>query len=192
METWKAGFKTTTACYEWAASSKYFNPAQFKTREPGFKKKKSDRSMYAGFFEWAGSLSQQQNPATFSGNGEVPGAREAALDYFGKRTELNERRAAERRKELLKQFFSGSCVRDWTGLGNYWLGVKKIMDGVRDKFDGEVNIAKCLEEEGAERLRSIVLEVQNKLGIFPLPINKAPRMEGKGVDKMKSGMVEIH
>lgn len=183
METWKAGFETNTACYEWAASSKYFNPAQFKAREPlGFKKKKSDRAMYAGFFEWAaGSLSEE--------NGEIPSAREAAPDFFGKRTELNERRAVERRRELLKQFFSGSCVRDWTGLGNYWLGVKKIMDGVREKFDGEINIAKCLEEEGAERLRGIVLDVQTNLGIFP---NKAPRVEGKGVDKTKGGMVETH
>ncbi len=188
MEVWEDGFKTKTACYEWAASSKYFNPAYFKARESGFKKRKPDRTMYAGFLEWAGSL-PQQNPTSRSD--EYPNAREDAIDFFNKRMELEERRGEQARRELLKTFFSSSHVREWTGLGDYWPGVKEIMDAVREKFGGEVHLARFLADGGAEKLRSIVLEIQDDLGIFPPPTNEAVdvgRKDGKKVDGRKDGV----
>ncbi|KXN81778.1 hypothetical protein AN958_03704 [Leucoagaricus sp. SymC.cos] len=169
---WKAGFKTKIACYEWAVNSKFFNPAHFRTRGPGIRKTKPDRTMYNEFIEWAGTLSQDSPPT----ENQPPNAREAALDFFDKRSEFIGRRTAQERKETLKNIFSGTNVRDWTGLGNYWLGVKKIMDGVRERLGGDENIAKFVDEEGEERLRRVALEVQVELGVWPK--NKAEEANG--------------
>lgn len=122
--------------------------------------------MYAGFIEWAGAFSQYSTLDSETPR-EIIDAREAALDFFDKRSELNERKAVYKQKETLINSFSGPNVRDWTDLGNYWLGVKKIMDGVRDRLGGDDNIGKLISEEGEERLKCIVLEVQVELGVWP-------------------------
>jgi hypothetical protein len=165
MEEWKQGFKTQLACYEWAIKNNYFDPSYFK---PGTKKRKPGRTMYFGFIEWAGNLSQSPNNDTRpAGAKSIPHAKEASLDFFNKRTVLEERRQEQQHKEFLKSIFSGHRVRDWTGLGNHWFGVKKIMDAVREKFGGENNVKKFVLEEGEESLKKVVLEAQAELEIRP-------------------------
>jgi hypothetical protein len=164
MEEWKTGFETNLACYKWAMSTKFFNPSQFRLCGPGIKKRKSDRTMYAGFIEWASTISQGISAAE---SGEIPDARAAALDFFGKRSEFDERRIVQQRKESLKNIFSGTNIRDWTNLGNHWLGVKMIMDGVREELGGDDNVAEFLNDKGEEQLKCLVLDVQAKLGVWP-------------------------
>lgn len=167
-DEWQSGFETTIAAYKWALSSRFVNLTQFKPHGSGFKKRKPGRMMYAGFIEWAGSLSQEST--TIIASSEVPDGREAALDFFKKHSELVDRRTSNKRKDNLKNLknvFSGTTVRDWTDLGNYWLGVKKIMDGVRERLGGDAKVCEFVNEKGEERLREIVLEVQAELGVWP-------------------------
>lgn len=192
MDEWEKGFETRVACYEWATKTNYFDPSHFRTRGPGIKQRKPERTMYAGFIEWAGDRTQD-HVSTNGTSGKtqvVPDAREAALDFFNKRTELEARRTEARRKELLKTWFSGSRIRDWTELGNYWPGVKKIMDGVRAKFGGDENVAKFLDKEGGEELGSVVLEVQAELDIWPLRKVESGEKEtnGEAEEKLASGV----
>ncbi|XP_006462523.1 hypothetical protein AGABI2DRAFT_193648 [Agaricus bisporus var. bisporus H97] len=160
MEEWKQGFDTQLACYEWAIKNKFFDSSHFR---PGAKKRKPGRTMYFGFIEWAGNLSQSPNYTRASG--DIPDAKEASLDFFNKRAVYEERREEQRHREFLKNVFSGHRVRDWANLGNNWFGVKKIMDAVRERFGGEHNVRKFALEEGEESLRKVVLEVQAELGI---------------------------
>ena len=166
MNEWKAGFQTNTAAYNWALSSKFVHPSQFRTQGPGIKKTKPDRKMYAGFLEYASIFSRD----SIAGEATqfIPDAREAALDFFKKRSELHERRNSQKRKEVLKGVFSGNNVRDWTNLGNYWLGVKQIMDGVRERLGGDEKIGVLVSEKGEEELRGVVLAVQAELGVWPM------------------------
>lgn len=161
MEEWKQGFDTQLACYEWAIKNKFFDSSHFR---PGAKKRKPGRTMYFGFIEWAGNLSQSPNNYTRAA-GAIPDAKETSLDFFDKRAVYEERREEQRHREFLKNVFSGHRVRDWAGLGNNWFGVKKIMDAVRERFGGEHNVRKFALEEGEESLRKVVLEVQAELGI---------------------------
>jgi len=160
MDEWKSGFETTLAAYRWATNSKFIESSHFKLKGAGFKKKEVDRKMYIQFIEWASS---QDNARS---HGEIGDAREAALDFFNKRSELNQRRVFQQNQDI-KGVFSGINVRNWTDLGGYWLGVKKIMDGVRERLGGDELISKFVAEKGEEKLRSIVLEVQIELGVWP-------------------------
>lgn len=162
MDEWKQGFKTQLACYEWAIKNKFFDPSYFK---PGTKKRKTGRTMYYGFIEWAGNLSQSRHDDTNAKS--IPDAKEASLDFFNKRTVLEQRKQEQEHREFLKTIFSGRRVRDWAGLGNHWLGVKKIMDAVRERFGGENNVKKFTLEEGEESLKKVVLEIQAELDIWP-------------------------
>lgn len=158
MDEWESGFETILAAYRWAANSKFMEFSHFKLK--GTKKKGLDRKIYSGFIEWASS---QDNARSHC---EIGDAREAAVDFFNKRTELNQRKIFQQ-NQYTKSVFSGTNVRDWTDLGGYWLGVKKIMDGVRERLGGDESISKFVAEKGEEELKSIVLEVQIELGVWP-------------------------
>jgi len=157
MDEWESGFETTLAAYRWAINTKF---SHFKPKGAGFKKKELDRKMYIRFIEWASS---QDNARSHC---EINDAREAALDFFNKRSELDQRRIFQQ-NQYTKSVFSGINVRNWTDLGGYWFGVKKIMDGVRERLGGDELISKFVAEKGEEQLKSIVLEVQIELGVWP-------------------------
>jgi len=65
----------------------------------------------------------------------------------------------------LKESFSGSRVRDWTELGEYWKGVKLVMDEVRVRLGGEEGIVDLLDRHGEDELRKVVLQAKADLGI---------------------------
>lgn len=180
MDEWESGFETTLASYRWAINSKFIEFTHFKFNGAGFKKRKVDRTMYSQFIEWAAS---QDIARAY----EIPDAREAALDFFNKRFELNQRRSLYRQKQVAKNVFSGTNVRDWTDLGGYWLGVKKIMDRVRERLGGDELISQLISEKGEEKLRSIVLEVQAELGIWP-----KSKMEWSEVATMNGEEVNVN
>lgn len=159
MDEWESGFETTLAAYRWAINSKFMEFSHFKLESAGFKRK-SNRKMYIQFIEWASS---QDNARSHC---EIGDAREAALNFFNKRSEFNQRKIFQQ-NQYTKSVFSGTNVRDWTDLGGYWLGVKKIMDGVRERLGGDELISKFVAEKGEEKLKSIVLEVQIELDVWP-------------------------
>ncbi|KAF8195582.1 hypothetical protein BJ912DRAFT_957473 [Pholiota molesta] len=118
-------------CYKWAISSKYFDPSQFRSTGPGITKVKAQRTMYSDFVEWA-------------------------LIYFNKKEEYETLAKTRSNRMRLKECFSGHQVRDWTELGEYWKGVKLIMDEVRTRLGGE-------DGNNEESLRQFVLQVQADL-----------------------------
>jgi hypothetical protein len=179
IATWKAGFKSKREVFEWAGTSKFFVPSQFKTEGDGISKVKAERKMYAEFVVWA-----QERAAAQGTTGRAKLSKEEreerqfkirdeALVYFGKKEAFDTLTREYSQRIRLKQVFSGSKVRDWAGIGEYWVGVKMIMDAVRLQVGGEDGVLKILDEEGEEGIRKIVLVTRDELGIIP---NTKPTM----------------
>lgn len=172
METWKAGFKTRREVFEWAGSSRFFNPTRFRPHGEGIRKVKAERKMYAEFVEWA----MEKAVAAASSGDTVPEStemrqerelklRNEALVYF-KRKEVFDATVRERfLRARVKEVFRGSTVRDWTDLGEHWKGVKIVMDGVRERVGGEEGVMRILEAEGEEGVKKLVLGVKEQLSV---------------------------
>lgn len=173
METWRAGFATKRQIFEWAGTCRLFDPLRFKSEGQGISKVKPERTMYAEFVNWA--VQQQKGlDIPMVNKTQTQQAREEkkqrvrdeALVHFGKKAEFDENNRVRAARMRLKEDFSGTNVRDWTELGEYWKGVKIIMDAVRMRVGGDEGVLKILEEEGVEGLKKVVLEVKNALGII--------------------------
>lgn len=170
MAAWKAGFKTKRDVFEWAGTSKFFVASQFRSEGEGFRKVKPERKMYAEFVEWAMERTAQATTDTIRLSKEEQEERQReirdeALVYFGKKEEFDAVNREHSQRVRLKQTFTGSKVRDWTDLGEYWKGVKLIMDAVRLRVGGDEGVLKILDGEGEEGLKRIVLEIKDELGI---------------------------
>ncbi|KAF9556738.1 hypothetical protein CPC08DRAFT_669482 [Agrocybe pediades] len=172
LATFREGFKTKREVFEWAASVKYFDAKNFRSRGPGISKVKPERKMYAEFVEWV----QKTKPlaSVYADDGfdeKVQKVRRDALVFFQKKEEYENmaKAAAQARtvRALRKDSFSGHVVRDWTGLGEHWKGVKIIMDEVRARMGGDAAIVEFLRENSEDDLKTIVLQVQDDLGIKP-------------------------
>ncbi|KAG6900338.1 hypothetical protein C0993_012295 [Termitomyces sp. T159_Od127] len=166
MDTWKAGFLTKREIFEWAGSTRFFNPGQFRSHGEGFRKVKTDRKMYAEFVQWAGEKTalagEKKGRRTEEQLQELRGL---ALVHFNKK-DLFDTLAREREQRAgLKQAWSGSRVRDWAELGNYWKGVKLIMDAVRERLGGDEGVTKLYEKEGEDGIKRVVLEEKKRLSI---------------------------
>ena len=168
LPTFQEGFKTKRDVFKWAASCKYFDPSQFRTSGPGITKVKSERTMYAEFVEWVEEtrkLEQFSTSAPLSREDRYAKTREEALIFFNKKEEFNALVKARFNRLRLKESFSGSRVRDWTELGEYWKGVKLVMDEVRVRLGGEEGIVGLLDEHGEDELRKVVLQAKADLGL---------------------------
>ncbi|KAG9006780.1 hypothetical protein FRB94_000464 [Tulasnella sp. JGI-2019a] len=169
MERRKAGFHTKREAFEWAGSSRFFNPSRFRARGEGFGKVKPDRKMYAEFVQWA-LEKQALAPKEDEDPEEVKEAKRIALqdqvlNYF-KMKEAFDAMAHERsQRARLKEIWNGTRVRDWAQLGGYWKGVKLIMDTIRVKLGGDDGVSKLIDEEGEEGVKRAVLEAKNQLSI---------------------------
>lgn len=165
LKTFHEGFKTNQQVYEWAASSKYFDPRGFRTQGPGITKVKVERTMYAEFVKWVETRARTTSSDLPSREERQRQIREEALIFFNKKEEF-ESLARDRLNRLrLKEVFSGSRVRDWAELGEYWKGVKLIMDEVRTRMGGEEAILEFLNKNSEDDLKKIVLQVKDDLGI---------------------------
>ncbi|KAG6841253.1 hypothetical protein C0991_000393 [Blastosporella zonata] len=167
MDAWKAGFGTKREIFEWAGATKFFNPALFRSHGEGFTKVKADRKMYAEFVLWA----EEKNAIQITGENSTKrrrdhqALRDAALIYFNKKG-LFDALARERdQRATLKRVFSGSQVRDWTELGDYWKGVKLIMDAVRERLGGDEGVLKLYDVEGEDGVKRVVLEEKERLSL---------------------------
>lgn len=161
MDLWKAEFKTRQEVFEWVGTSRFFKPGTFRSNGEGFRKVKPERKMYAEFIEWA------TRQAAATGNEKpkksVDVYREEALIYF-KKKEVFDALVRERVQRLeLKQVFAGHKVRDWANLGEYWKGVKLVMDAVRERCGGDEGVWKIYEKDGEEGVKKIVLQVKDQV-----------------------------
>lgn len=122
--------------------------------------------MYAEFVQWAGETAalvvEKQGKRTEEQFREL---RDLALVHFNKK-DVFDTLAREREQRVgLKQAWSGSRVRDWAELGNYWKGVKLIMDAVRERLGGDEGVAKLYQREGEDGIKRVVLEEKKHLSI---------------------------
>lgn len=53
----------------------------------------------------------------------------------------------------------------WTGLGEYWKGVKMVMDRVRKQLDGDEGVLRVFDEEGEEGVKRVVMRAMEELGL---------------------------
>ncbi|KAG6835223.1 hypothetical protein H0H93_003766 [Arthromyces matolae] len=166
MDTWKAGFHTRKQAFEWAASTKFFEPRMFRSHGEGISKVKADRKMYAEFVQWVEErASSSGGPRLTRTDEQLQALRDSALEYFGKKSVFDAMAREREEKAILKQVFSGARVRDWAELGEHWKGVKLIMDGVREKFGGNEGVLKLYNSQGEEGIKKVVLEEQQRLGL---------------------------
>ncbi|KAF8903168.1 hypothetical protein CPB84DRAFT_1775029 [Gymnopilus junonius] len=166
LSTFHKGFSTKREVFQWAASMKYFDPQRFRSSGPGITKVKTDRIMYAEFMDWV-----HKNKRVLAGNPDprkqnFAKIREEALIFFKKKEEYDNIVQERLKRARLKEIFSGSQVRDWAQLGNYWKGVKLIMDEVRQRLGGEEGIHKFLEDHSEGDLKAVVLQAQADLGVI--------------------------
>ncbi|KAF9483526.1 hypothetical protein BDN70DRAFT_990382 [Pholiota conissans] len=167
LQTYNKGFKTKKEVYEWAVSTKYFDPAQFRSSGLGFTKVKPQRTMYSDFVTWVemSNASHLPNKPRISRECRHAKVREEALIYFNKKQEFEALSKARSDRSRLKESFSGSLVRDWTKLGECGKGVKLIMDEVRRRLGGEDGVLEYLDKHGEDGVKKFVREVQVDLGI---------------------------
>ncbi|KAG6825010.1 hypothetical protein H0H92_005101 [Tricholoma furcatifolium] len=165
MDTWKAGFHTKREVFEWAASTKFFNPAVFKTGESFTKvSKMADRKMYGEFLQWVEGRTLECSQARRKhSEDERQASQNLALVYFKKNDEFDTMNHEREQKIALKKVFSGSRVRDWAELNENWKAVKMIMDAMRVRYNGEGGILELYDAEGEEGVKRAVMDEKARL-----------------------------
>jgi hypothetical protein len=166
------GFTTTQEVFDWVATSRFFNPHRLL---PAMKslKFKGERKMHNEFLDYLDSLIVS---AESKKQLDVHAIQDEALAFFGKKKEFDD---AVREKYLFreaKKVFSGSRVKEWTGLG-YWADVKTVTDAMRVRVlvgvdgrngDWREEMIKLSEEER----RALALRLKEEL-IPPKPVEDA-------------------
>ena len=120
------GFTTAQEVFDWVATSRFFNPHRL---FPAMKslKFKGERKMHNEFLDYLGSLiASEGSKKRF----DVHAIQDEALALFGKRKEFDD---TVREKYLFreaKKVFSGSLIKEWTGL-SFWGDVKTVTDAMR-------------------------------------------------------------
>lgn len=169
MNIWAVGFRTKREIFEWVGTSRFFNPNTFKSEGEGSKRVKPERKMYAEFVQWimegradaagdAGALNIKRSEWRLA-------ARDEALVFFHQKETFDAMARERDQRSLLKQVFSGSKVRDLAGLGEYWKGVKMIMDEIRHRVGGDEGVLKVYEQEGEEGVKRLVLLAKEDLSL---------------------------
>ena len=153
MDRWLKGFETVEETFEFAATSRFFDPRRLHVPSMRtFNKSVQDRSMYIDFIVWA-----QDKAPTMSTSGPHQDAVEEALVIFGKKSEWDAMAQERYARTWLKSNFHGKLVAEWTGLG--WRGVKAVMDDVRSSVGGE----RALVGMELEQVKNLALISQKSL-----------------------------
>lgn len=147
MRRFNEGFSTRTALYEWLASSPYIRPDMF-TSANSVGKVKPERKIYWEFVEWA----QAQAVPIAS----TTSLREAALEHFGKREEVETFLREEAARAQYKATFNGKRVAQWAEMGEDWRRVKIIMDHVRTQCGGDEGISRMIQENSEDAEKTLV------------------------------------
>jgi len=157
MAPWRAGFKTRREVFEWARTCRFFDPSKFRSQGEGIRKVKAERKMYAEFVEWVMERAASATPGeeVVQESKEMRQNRESklrdeALVHFKQKETFDALAREHFLGRRVKEVFRGSRVRDWTGLGGHWKGVKVVMDAVRKRVGGEEGVLRILEAEGED------------------------------------------
>lgn len=162
MDTWKAGFPTQQAAFEWAAGSRFLDPRILGGKKNRSKRKEiGKRDMYNNFCAWAQDQPRDKSKPEWTPETVVA----EALVFFGKKSEYDALMGEYRRLEMmheekrrLKTMLSGTLVKEWTGL--HHLEVKKVVDRTREKLGGE----SAMFGMGTDEIRKVVQESAEELG----------------------------
>lgn len=130
--------------------------------------------MYNEYLDYLRSLIASGEPRKHL---DVHAIQDEALSLFGKRKEFDD---AVREKYLSresKKVFSGSLVKEWTGL-SYWKEVKAVADAMRDRvLDGIDTPDKDWREEmiklSDEEKKALALKLKDEFNL-PKPAEDAP------------------
>jgi len=125
--------------------------------------------MYADFVKWLETRAPTTSLDFRSREERHRQIQEEALIFFNKKEEFESLARDRQNRSRLKEVFSGSRIRDWAELGEYWKGVKLIMDEVRTRMGGEGAILEFLNKNSEEDLKKIVLQVKDDLNIVSHP-----------------------
>jgi hypothetical protein len=135
---------------------------------------KGERKMHNEFLDYLGLLTASEEPAKRL---DVHAIQDEALALFGKRKEFDD---AVREKHLFreaKKVFSGSMVKEWTGL-SYWGDVKTVTDAMRIRVldgidDGDRDWREEMIKLSDEERKALALRLKEAL-IQPRPAEDAP------------------
>ncbi|KAK0504045.1 hypothetical protein EDD18DRAFT_1457129 [Armillaria luteobubalina] len=168
MKRYDQGFTTKHALFEWIAKSRFFVPRMFGRSEADGGKVKQDRKMYWEFVAWARSQPNSESGDESSADRQNR-IREEALRHFDKHVTLNVQMHEITARSRLKAAFNGKIVAEWAEMGTQWLGVKKIMDRVREQCGGgDEHVLKLIdnEENGEKKLIQMVIQAREDLGLL--------------------------
>ena len=171
MDIYDKGFKTKREVFLWVASCRYFDPSLFQTKGEGIKKVKDNRLIYAEFVEWieesrlqlAGPTEHKNLP--LARQEKSAKVREEALLFFGKKDTFEAIARQRLAKQVFKENFNGSRVRDWAELGGNWKAVKSIMTEVRQRLGGDEGVLKFIASHSQDELKAFVLQVKIDLDL---------------------------
>ena len=163
------GFTTAQEAFEWVGRSRFFNPHRLLPAMKGIKFK-GERKMYNEFLDYLRSLIASEEPEKRL---DVHAIQDEALSLFGKRKEFDD---VVREKYLFreaKKVFSGSLVKEWTGL-SYWKDIKTVTDAMRDRvLDGIDTPNRDWREEmvrlSDEEKKALALRLKEEFGL-PKPV----------------------
>ncbi|KAG6376974.1 hypothetical protein JVT61DRAFT_1014 [Boletus reticuloceps] len=153
MDRWMRGFETVEETFNFAATSRFFDPRRlYVPSMHALNKSAQGRNMYSDFLVWA-----QDKAPTMVTSGPHQDAVEEALAAFDKKLEWDAMTQEACVRSWLRNNFSGKLVAEWTGLG--WKGVKAVMDDVRASAGGE----RALFGMELEQVKNLVLISQKSL-----------------------------
>jgi hypothetical protein len=163
MDTWKKGFATQEAAFEWAASSRFFCTRRLEDAQNRSKRKeRAKREMYIRFQAWAQEQQRNEPEPTWTPETVVA----EALIYFNREAEYDALMKEYARlasileaRRRVKSMFNGILVAEWTGLCN--LQAKRVMDKVREKMGGEIAMDGMAMEEIRNAVEQAALELRN-------------------------------
>jgi hypothetical protein len=161
MDTWKKGFVTQEAAFEWAASSRFFCTRRLEDAQNRSKRKeRAKREMYIRFQAWAQEQQRDEPEPTWTPETVVA----EALIYFNKEAEYGALMKEYTRlasiheaRRRVKSMFNGILVAQWTGLCNF--DVKRVMDKVRERMEGEIAMDGMTVEEIRNAVEQAALEL---------------------------------
>ena len=150
------GFDTLLEVFEYAASTKYFNPEMFKYENRNYASRVRDkkRSSYSGFLEWCENPTIKINHYPWAvlhdRGGYVPKTEfvEIAYNTFPGLKERHEKELEDYRlKKLFKEYFSAEDVTRVTGLTFKDLGnlMKYLKSVIVEEYGGQSKFGLFLE-----------------------------------------------
>ncbi|KAI0078251.1 hypothetical protein K474DRAFT_1641867 [Panus rudis PR-1116 ss-1] len=159
LDGWERGFTTQMECFEWVASSPYFDPSKMPAchaeNGPSRQKTVAARGMYSAFLQFCReqTASQRLDGASYKRISQAEGV-EAALRTFGKWELYCRMMHVEDVKKYVKRIFKGTLVTEWTGVKG--TPVRWLMDEIQKRLEqsapSEVrdNFIRTMEVDGVD------------------------------------------